>query len=179
MAALDLRSLLGALTSGGGSLAGLSRLASGGRAPSAPAADGPEGLTGPALERYWNQQADAQDAADIAAGDDLAHTYAAGGNIGMSIDQGRANLMNKGNLMRERGMPATRGFLASLAGKKVSGLGQPGFQEGRIAPGTTDVVEGIGPTWHDWQVANPSTDPNTIAGRSGLSQQALRLLMGG
>lgn len=161
--------------------AGSSRAAD--AAPSGP----PPGLTGPALERYWNGRADEMDTTEQAKGTSLAEEYTAGGNIGLGIQQQQANHVDDANLMRMRGMPDRRAFLASLAGKKVSGLGAPGFELGRIAPGTTDVIEPTSRSYGNDEFDDSAIDPSqpsgfaqgSMAARSGLSVAALKELAKG
>jgi hypothetical protein len=92
--------------------------------------------------------------------------------------------------------PAWESFFGIMRGKEeaakmsgrnfsTSGIGQPGFQGGRIAPGTTDVLESVGPSYRDEDFQH-SFDPRSstgyargsIANRSGLSTQALKVLSG-
>lgn len=143
-------------------------------------------LTGPALAQYWNRQGDALDAAEQGRGQQQADAYAAGGDVGASIDQRHANLTDAMNLSRLQGMPDRRALLTSLSGKQVSGLGQPGFSQGRLAPGTTDVIEPVGPSYVTADFDDSDRDPGSATGfargamadRSGLSLAALRALSG-
>lgn len=190
MAGFDLGSLLSQL--GGGSMGALGALAGGRGGPKKKRSEdalnpsSPERLSGPALERYWGQKADQLEAEQNAKSQALEDQYTASGNVGMSIDQSRTNMMDRGNMMAMAGMPSRRAFLASLSGKKVSGLGRPAFQQGEIDSSSgRDVVMPKGRYYYEdeFDTGQDPTSPSgfapgSIASRSGLSMEALRLLSG-
>lgn len=143
--------------------------------------DGSPDLTstsGPGLERAGNLMADAQDERFNQQQDDAVRTSA------HPIDQARAQFMGK--LGAGRGGAGWRGFFGLMNGKKAEGFGQPSFAEGRVAPGTTDVIDQAGPTYSQGMFDDSTRDASSptgfaagsMAGRSGLSQRALRILAG-
>lgn len=149
-------------------------------------------LSGLELENAgWQAMQDIRD-------QDRAEREAIRQNSGMSFDQQyKSRSADRREAEGAISSPAWEAFFGILRGKeaaarasgrsfKTEGLDRPTmFQEGRVVPGTDNVIEGIGNSyWID--DFNHGFDPNSetgyapgsLAARSGLSTQALRLLSG-